>query len=110
MALKASSLSDSLPTKELFIFINLFIFGYHGSLWQNIGFLWLWQAGAAVCWDVCTSHRGGFFCCRAWALGRVGFSSSVWVVVARGLNCCTAFEIFPDQGSDQCPLHCKADS
>ena len=36
MALKASSLSDSLPTKELFIFINLVIY------------FWLWWAFIAV--------------------------------------------------------------
>jgi len=32
------------------------------------------------------------------------------VVTAHRLNCCTACAIFPDQGSNQCPLHCKADA
>ena len=33
------------------------------------------------------------------------------VAVAHGLSCCAACGIFPDQESDQCPLHCcRADS
>ena len=51
------------------------------------------------------SHCGGFSCCGAWALG-------MWasVVVARGLSCSAACGIFPDQGSNRCPLHWQADS
>ena len=32
------------------------------------------------------------------------------VVVAHGLSCSTACGTFPDQGSNQCPLHWQADS
>jgi len=32
------------------------------------------------------------------------------VVAAHRLNCSTACAIFLDQGSNQCPLHCKADA
>ena len=32
------------------------------------------------------------------------------VVVARGLSCSVACGIFPDQGSNPCPLHRQADS
>ena len=32
------------------------------------------------------------------------------VVVAHGPSCSTACEIFPDQGSNPCPLHWQADS
>ena len=32
------------------------------------------------------------------------------IVVVYGLSCLTAHGIFPDQGSNQCPLHCKVDS
>ena len=32
------------------------------------------------------------------------------VVVARGLGCSAACGIFPDQGSNLCPLHWQADS
>ena len=31
-------------------------------------------------------------------------------VVAHGLSRSAACEIFPDQGSNQCPLHCEAGS
>ena len=30
--------------------------------------------------------------------------------VAHGLSCSAACGIFPDQGSNLCPLHCQADS
>ena len=32
------------------------------------------------------------------------------VVVAHGPSCSAAYGIFPDQGSNPCPLHCQADS
>ena len=32
------------------------------------------------------------------------------VIVAHGPSCCTARGIFPDQGSNPCPLHWQADS
>ena len=43
--------------------------------------------------------------CGAWALG-------AWasVVVAHGLSCSVAWGIFPDEGSNPCPLHWQADS
>ena len=48
---------------------------------------------------------GGFSCFGAQALG-------TWasVVVAHGLSCPEACGTFLDQGSNQCPLHCKVDS
>ena len=39
-----------------------------------------------------------------------GFESAGPVFVMRGLSCPTACGIFLDQGSNPCPLHCKADS
>ena len=49
--------------------------------------------------------RSGFSCCRTQALG-------VWAsaVAACGLSCLTACIIFPDQGSNPCPLHWQVDS
>ena len=43
--------------------------------------------------------------CIAWALG-------AWasVIVAHGLSCSAACGIFPDQGSNLCPLHWQVDS
>ena len=67
------------------------------------GYSSLWCAG---------SHCGGFSCCGAWALGAQ--ASVVWlagsVVVAHGLSCSTARGIFPDQGSNPCPLNWQVDS
>ena len=38
-----------------------------------------------------------------------GLYSTGSVVVAHGLSCCEACGIFPDQGSNSCPLHWQAD-
>ena len=58
------------------------------------------------------SHFHGFPCCRARALGA---RASVVVargsvVVARRFSRSAAYVIFPDQGSNPCPLHWQADS
>ena len=46
----------------------------------------------------------GLNSCGSWALERGS------VVVAHGLSCSAACGIFPDQGSNLCPLHWQADS
>ena len=65
------------------------------------------------------SHCGGFSCCGAQALGMQasvvvahGLSScGSWALECRlnsmvhGLSCSVACGIFPDQGSNPCPLH-----
>ena len=50
--------------------------------------------------------------CGAWASVVVarGLESAGSVVVAHGLGCSAACGIFPDQGSNLCPLHWQADS
>ena len=58
-----------------------------------------------LCCGVQASHCGGSSCCRAWALG--GGAS---VAVAQGLGCSATCGIFPDQGSNPCPLHWQVDS
>ena len=96
-------------------FISFFktFFGCIGSLLLHRGFLQLPQARATLHCGTQASHCSGFACCRAWALG-------AWasVVVARGLSSCgsrpqfcsIACGIFPDKGSNPCPLHWQADS
>ena len=49
--------------------------------------------------------RGGTSSCRACELEGMWAS----VVVAQGLSCSAGCDIFPDQGSDPCLLHCQAD-
>ena len=51
------------------------------------------------------SHCSGFSCCGVRVLG-----SWASVVVAHGLSCSVACGIFPDQGSNPCPLHWQVDS
>ena len=73
--------------------------------------------GATLHCGARTSHCGGFSCCRTRALGAwasVVVARGLWsvgsVVVAHGLSCSVACGIFPDQGSNPCPLHWQADS
>ena len=40
----------------------------------------------------------------------LGLQSAGSVVVVNGLSCSPAYGIFPDQGSNLCPLHWQADS
>ena len=56
-------------------------------------------------------------CCRSHALGHVDFSScGLWALeqgpstVVPGLSCSTAYEIFPDQGWNPCPLQWQGNS
>ena len=54
----------------------------------------------------------GLSCCRAQGLGHAGSVAAargLWsagsVAVVHGLSCSMAYGIFPDQGSNPCPLH-----
>ena len=47
---------------------------------------------------------------RLWARGLSSCRSRALEVVAHGLSCSVACGIFPNQGLNQYPLHCKADS
>ena len=85
--------------------LPLFFFDCAGSFFLHISFLFLQGAGATLCCGTLASHCGGFSCCRAWALGLMGFSS--W---GAGLSCSVACGIFPEQGSNLCPLHWQTDS
>ena len=97
-------------TQSSYPFDFFFFFGCVGSLLLHTGFLQLQQAGA-------TLHCSAVSCCGAWALGMrasvvvaCGLQSTGSVVVVHGLSCFTACGIFPDQGSNPCPLHWQADS
>ena len=106
----------------LFIYLKiclfyLFIFGCIGSSLLRTGFLQLWRAGAPPRCGAQASHCSGLSCCGAWALGTRAsvvvagrLLSAGSVVVAHGLRCSAACGIFPDQGSNPCPLRWQADS
>ena len=73
---------------SFFIYINLFICGYVGSLLLHTGFLQLRQAGATLRCSAQASHCGGFSCCQARALG-----TRASVVVAHGLSSCGSWAL-----------------
>ena len=60
------------------------------------GYSSLWHVGFSVRWLLLLWSTG------SWHVGSV--------VVAHRLSCSAACEIFPDQGSNLCPLHWQADS
>ena len=68
------------------------------------------QAFSSCCeWELLSScsartYCQDFACWRAQVLGCVGFRA-----VAYGLSCIVQYGIFPDQGSNPCPLHWQAD-
>ena len=96
---------------------DIFFLSCVGSSLLRAGFLQLRRAGAALPCSARASHCGGFSCCGAPALGvRVSavearrLQSAGSVVVAHGLSCSMACGIFPEEGSNPCPLHWQADS
>ena len=90
---------------NFFFIIYLFIYGCVGSSFLCEGLLQLRQVGA-------TLHHGA----RASSLSRplllrsAGSRRAGSVVVVHGPSCSAACGIFPDQGSNPCPLHWQADS
>ena len=86
-----------------YLFI-IFIFGCVGSSFLCEGFLQLWRVGATLHRGARASHYRGL------SLRSRGSRRSGSVVVAHGPSCSAACGIFPDQGSNPCPLHWQADS
>ena len=111
------------------ILLCFFFFSYNESLWELqfcllfyfilfIYYLWL-------CW-VFVSVRGlslvvasgghssswcaGLSLSWPFLLRSTGSRHAGSVIVAHGPSCSTAYGIFPDQGSNPCPLHWQADS
>ena len=90
-----------------FIFLLFYIFIYFWLRWVFVAVRRL-----LIAW----LHCGGFSCCGALALGAwasvvaaIRLQSAGSVVVVQGLSCSAACGIFPDQGSNPCPLHWQAD-
>ena len=92
-----------------FLFFKyLFIFGCVGSSvrvgFLCEGFLQLRRAGATLHHGARASH------CRGLSLRSTGSRRAGSAAVAHGPSCSAACGIFPDQGSNPCPLHWQADS
>ena len=101
-------------------FINLFIYLFLAALGLRcctLAFCRCGERGLLFVEEARASHCSGVFCGGARALGvrpsvvvARGLQSAGSVVVAHGLSCSAACGIFPDQGSNPCPLHQQADS
>ena len=72
------------------------------------GFSPLWCAGFLLPWLLVPWRTG----CRhmGTVVAACRLKSAGLVVVVHGLHCFAACEIFPDRGSNLCPLHWQADS
>ena len=64
----------------------------------------------AASWGHSSSWCAGLSLSRPLLLGSTGSRRTGSVVVAHGPSCSAACGIFPDQGSNSCPLHWQADS
>ena len=89
-----------------FYFLNyLFIFGCVGSLFLCEGFSLVAASGGHS-----SSRCAGLSLSWPLLLRSTGSRRAGSVVVAHGLSCSASCGIFPDQGSNPCPLHWQADS
>ena len=86
------------------LFIYLFIYGCVGSSFLRQGFLQLRQVGGHS-----SSRCADLSLLQPLLLRSTGSRWAGSVVVAHGPSCSTAYGIFPDQGSNPCPLHWQAD-
>ena len=68
------------------------------------------RAGATLHCGARASHCCGFSLSWLLLLQSTGSTRAGSVVVAHGSSCSVACGIFPDQGSNPCPLHRQADS
>ena len=100
-----------------FFYLFIYVFMYVCMYVCMYLFIYLFMAALGLRCCVRASNCGGFSCCgalalRAWASVVVarGLQSAGSVVVVHGLHCSVACGIFPDQGSNLCPLHWQADS
>ena len=104
-----------MPSDPGLLFVGRFFFNF---IYLFIYLFWLCWVFVSVCGLSLVAASGGHS-----SLRRAGLSLSrpllLWstgsrrpgsVVVAHGPSCAAACGIFPDQGSNLCPLHWQADS
>ena len=89
-----------------FFLINLFIYLWLCWVFVSVRGLSLVAASGGHS----SSRCAGLSLSRPLLLQSTGSRHAGSVVVAHGLSCSTACGIFPDQGSNPCPLHWQADS
>ena len=91
-----------------FLFIYLFIYIYFWLCWVFVSMQGLSLVAASG--GHSSSRCAGFSLSRPLLLRSTGSRRAGSVVVAHGPSCSVACGIFPDQGSNLCPLHQQADS
>ena len=92
----------------LFFFFNLFLFIYFWLCWVFVSVRGLSLVAASG--GPSSSWCAGLWLSQPLLLRSTGSRSSGSVIVAHGPSCSAACGIFPDQGSNPCPLHWQADS
>ena len=95
-----------LPFKSKLTFIYLFI--YFWLCWVFVSVRGLSPVAASG--DHSSSRCAGLSLSRPLLLRSTGSRRAGSVVMAHGPSCSAACGIFPDQGSNPCPLHWQADS
>ena len=96
-----------------FFFFKLwvYLFFYLFYLWLCWVFVSVWGLSLVAASGSHSSSRcAGLSLSRPLLLWSTGSRRAGSVVVAHGLSCSAACGIFPDQGSNLCPLHWQADS
>ena len=91
------------------LLINYFKFIYFWLHWVFVAVRRLFSVVAAS-GGHSSSRCAGLSLSRPLLLRSTGSRRAGSVVVAHGPSCSAACGIFPDQGSNQCPLHWQADS
>ena len=106
-----SSFHNFLPNSFFFIFIYLFIYLFIIYFWLRWVFISVRGLSLVVASGGHSSSRcAGLSLSRPLLLRSTGSSRAGSVVVAQGPSGSAACGIFPDQGSNPCPLHWQADS
>ena len=91
-----------------FFFFFLIIFVYFWLCWVFVSVRGLSPVAASG--GHSSSWCAGLSLSRPLLLRSTGSRRTVSVIVAHGPSCSAACGIFPDQGSNPCPLHWQADS
>ena len=103
--------SGSTDNWFIFFFFLLIVFRYFFIIYFWLR--WVFVAARGLSLVVVSRGYSSLRCAGFslwWLLLLLSTGSRALVAVACGLSCSTACEIFPDQGSNPCPLHWQVDS
>ena len=106
MSLRLSEVVDVVVYHIFFLIIYLFIYFWLCWVFVSVRGLSLVAASGGHS----SSRCAGLSLSRPLLLRGTGSRRAGSVIVAHGRSCSAACGIFPDQGSNPCPLHWQADS